>query len=505
MQIYSAEDVRKMDAMAQTIGIDGILLMEHAAMGLYACIQNEYPQATRIVIACGSGNNGGDGFALARLLAQHSEYELCIICDVQRKDMSKDEAYFAKFVAHLEIPWIQTHDETLIKHQLTHADVIVDALFGTGLNREIEGWYAWLIDCINKSHASVIAADIPSGLLADSGDIAGCCVQAEETITFAQGKLGLYIKQGMKQCGHVRIQDISIPRQISVSIQPLFTILEKSLLTQLLPKRFADSHKGSYGKGLLIGGSENMSGAVALAGQAALRCGIGTLTMMVPRSVGHMIAGNIPEAMRLMMEEEHGEFLPCEIRDRLSYYDAIAIGNGMGRGKGAEDFVIQVLQSDVPCILDGDAIYLASKHKHLLKRNAVTILTPHPKEVSYLTGISIKVIKKNPLEALKMLESVCLGATIIMKDTKTMISSENERYLNIIGNDGLAKGGSGDVLCGMVLGWLAQTKKPTAAACLGVYLHATCAQLLQTSQTTYSMLPHDLLKVLPKAIQSIAE
>lgn len=503
MQVFKAEDVRRLDALAKDFGIDGILLMDHAALALYDAI-TKYP-ATRIVIACGSGNNGGDGFALARLLAQQPAYEVVILCDVEKQAMSRDEAVFASIVEKLDIRWIQDHDKSRILHELHHADIIVDALFGTGLTREIEGWYAWLVEAMNSACAIRIAVDIPSGLHADHGEVLGCCVKAHETISFAQGKLGLYIKEGCAYCGSVSVHDIGIPRQLYETIKPSFTILDQTLFLKMLPKRMRDSHKGSYGKGLLIGGSAQMSGAIMFCAQAALRCGIGTMTMMVPRSVGNIIAGNIPEAMRIMMEDKNGEFVPCDIQKQLSQYDVIAIGNGMGRGEGAENLLQQVLQSDRPCILDGDGIFLVSRHKKALCRNAITILTPHPKEVSYLTGISIKEIKKNPSEALKMLEKECFGATIIMKDTKTMISAPNGWYLNVLGNDGLAKGGSGDVLCGLVLGWLAQTKDPERAACLAVYLHAYCAELLAKKQTTYTMLPSDLLEILPEALKNCIE
>lgn len=507
MEIYFAKDIQKIEENAKNSGMDGILLMEHAAMVLYEHVLTKCKekQAERIVIVCGPGNNGGDGFALARLLSKHPQLKLCVVCDEMMEKMPREAAVFAHLVKEEGITILRKSDGPAIEHALHHANLIVDALFGIGLTREITGWYKELILMMNASRAVRIAVDIPSGLLADSGDIAGCCIQANETITFSFGKLGLFIKQGMTHSGNVWIKDITLPTAARENTEPLCTLLDEDYVRSLFPKRVPDSHKGSYGKGLLIGGSERMCGALALAAEAALRCGIGTLTLMMPRSAVTALAGNTREAMRILLDEEQGECLPCDIGSILKEYDVVAIGNGLGRGKGAENLVMQVLKSDRPCILDGDAIFLASKHMELLRRDSATILTPHPKEVSYLTGISIKEIKKNPLEALKTLERVCFGATIIMKDTKTMIFSENRRYLNVIGNDGLAKGGSGDVLCGMVLGWLAQTRNPSRAACLSVYLHAYCAECLRDQQSTHSILPRDLLEILPVSIRSLLE
>lgn len=505
MKIYFAKDIQRMEEKAKKGGMDGILLMEHAAMVLYEHIlaKCSEQQAERIVIVCGPGNNGGDGFALARLLSRHPQLRLCVICDEIMEKMPREAAVFAHLAKAEGITILRKSDGTAIAHALLHADILVDALFGIGLTREITGWYKELITMMNASRAVRIAVDIPSGLLADSGDIAGCCIQADETISFSFGKLGLFIKQGMTHSGKVWVKDITLPKAAYEIAEPVCTLLDEDYVRTLFPKRNPDSHKGSYGKGLLIGGSERMCGAVALAAEAALRCGIGTLTLMMPRSAAAALAGNTREAMRILLDEEQGECLPCDIGSILKEYDVVAIGNGLGRGKGAENLVMQVLKSDRPCILDGDAIFLASKHKELLRRDSTTILTPHPKEVFYLTGISIKEIKENPLEAMKTLERECFGATIIMKDTKTMIFSENRRYLNVIGNDGLAKGGSGDVLCGMVLGWLAQTRDASRAACLSVYLHAYCADCLCEQQSTHSILPSDLLEILPVSICSL--
>lgn len=497
MMVLKASDVRELDKETIQGGISSKALMKQAALSLAERMREVMKeQGNRICIVCGPGNNGGDGFALAEILHQDEAIELTILCLCEEEQMSLDEAYYAKRCKEAGITWMTANDGILAK-----ADMIVDCLFGTGLCREVHGAYAKLIQEINASSAYVLACDIPSGLHADEGICMNECVKADETITFAAGKLGLYIKEGIPHAGIVRIVDIGIPEQL-LKQKHGYEILDAFVFSQCKPQRTAHSHKGSYGKALIIGGSFGMSGAVVLAARAALRCGLGTCTIMAEEKSLPIIASMLPEAMVMPLPAIADE---AAIQAILKQYDTIAIGNGLGRTNYTKWLVKQAWESEVSCVFDGDALYLLGKLHEKAKRNAKTVLTPHPKEVSYLLGTGIGEVLESPSETLYRLENAYQGATIVMKDTRTMISDGQHRYINVIGNDGLATGGSGDTLCGMILGFLAQHASSIDASLCGVYLHAACADALLQKMSTYSILPSDLIEILPSVLKELIE
>ena len=503
MKVLTAQQMRQMDQKASVLGISGILLMEHAALALFHHIEQLTCQKEHIVILCGPGNNGGDGFALARLLYQKENTQVMLLCDVEQSQMSKDEAYFAQIATNLSIPWYQKRDINTVKEYITHADIVVDALFGTGLTRAIDGYYQEVITLVNQVDAYVLAVDIASGLESDTGKVLGCAIQADATVSFVAGKIGQYMQEGSVYSGKIEIYDICMPRWIQQEEAAYAYILDHAMVKQRMPKRFSLAHKGSYGKALLIGGSTAMSGAISLAAQATLLSGVGTLCIMAPKDVCQSLAAHIEEAMYHPMPQEDGHMVVTTIASLLPQYDVVAIGNGMGRGAGGEALLIQVLRSDLPCIVDGDGLYHLGKHMELLHRKAPTILTPHPKEVSYLLGIDVSEVLKSPSKALETLEKAYPGVVFIMKNTKTIISDGKTRFLNICGNDGLATGGSGDVLCGIVLGLLAQQQDALSMAAAAVYLHAHSADLLLEEMSVYSILPSHILRILPKTIKEV--
>lgn len=504
MKIVKASAQRALDEQAKHMGIAGILFMEHAAQAVKKHLDERYGKRSQVVIVCGPGNNGGDGFALARLCFQDELYRVQILCHSAETQRSADVRSYALIAKNLGIPWYRGTCMEKITECLEEADVIVDALYGTGLTRPIEGIDVDIIKAINASRADVVAVDIPSGLGADSGELAGCAVVANTTISFVFGKLGLFIKEGITHSGEVIVCDIGMPHCLQDPLTGM-DVLDNTLCRAMLPIRKQDAHKGSYGKALLVGGSRRMRGAMFLAGKAALRCGLGTLSMLVPKSIGIDGSRELNEAMYIELEENNGEFGDEVSFEQWCDYDVIAIGNGMGRGIGGKALLKQVLESDRPCILDGDALYDLKDNPELLKRNAITVILPHPKELSYILGIYVRDIVKNPAEALYRFEKAYPNVCIVMKNARTIISSQQQRLLNIIGNDGLATGGSGDVLCGMVLAFLGQSKDPLASCGAAVYLHALCADELRSQMSTYSILPQDILKILPITLKNVIE
>lgn len=503
MKIYTSKQMRDFDAQAFALGIPGILLMEHAAMELLHHVETQFTMIKKIVVICGKGNNGGDGFAFARLCFQKG-YLVHILCNITFDNMSPDEAQNAFIAKQLQIPIYEGEDGATIQDILKDAQIVVDALYGSGLSRDIEGFHRKLISLINQCDAYTIGVDVPSGLYGDTGLIAGCVVKCDATITFGYGKLGLFINEGLQCAGEVKIVDIGIPKQLEENLCDGIEILDKELIRKFLPKRSRNSHKGSYGKALCIGGSASMSGAIAMCIQAALRCGVGTLTCAAPRSVCEQLAQRMDECMYIQLEEENGEVSETAEIKNLTSYDVIAIGNGLGRGLGAKRIVEIVLASRVPCILDADALYLAGKYQLLEKRKSPTVLTPHPKEFSHLNGIEVSETLKNPVVALKTWIKAMPSTCIVLKNATSLIFTSNQRYLNICGNDGLATGGSGDVLCGIICAFMAQNASCVDALASAVYVHACCAeQLVKQGLSTYSILPRDLIAILPQVLTDI--
>lgn len=494
MIVAKCEEVRFMDEQAKTLGIPGVLLMEHAALAVYEHLDKS---KRKLAIVCGSGNNGGDGFALARLLWDDG-YDVSIVCRHAMQAIQGDAKVYATICKSLQIPWIEMINEQLLDFFMSQ-DVLVDALFGTGLTRVIEGVDAQLIQLMNQAEVDILSIDIPSGVAADSGCILGCAIQANQTITFVHGKMGLYFGEGSRCCGQISICDIHMPKQLQIVKDPIH-ILDPQVVGEHLPVRDDFAHKGSYGKGLLIGGCDAMSGAVILAAKAALRSGIGTLTLAIPQTIHKTVASCVHEAMYVDLPQP---FDAQMLRDLLTSYDVIAFGNGIGRSDEALAMLEVVLASDKPCIIDGDGLYLLGMHPEWLLRGAQTILTPHPKELSYLSKTRLKTAVNAPLAIAQQFCSPYTHVTMAVKGHYSLILGQQDIYLNTIGNDGLACGGSGDVLCGIILGLLAQGANGVSATLAGVYLHALCADLLLSKQGNYSMLPSDIIEALPLAFQQI--
>lgn len=509
MEIVGTQDMRNMDAYAiREIGIPGIILMEHAALALYEYMEAHVEKTRNIVILCGPGNNGGDGFALARLLVQNGYEKVKLHCSVPYAQMSHDEAIYARIAESYGIDIIRSEDMGVVKQLLQESDVVVDALFGTGLSRPIEGFYDVLILYLNLLEKHVISVDIASGVHGDSGEIMNCAVQSSVTITFECLKKGQLLYPGSSYCGELVVKNISMPAAAKQGIKEKILLLEDDIVRTFLPKRSPHSNKGSYGKVLMVGGSSYMHGALTLAAKSALASGVGTLTLFLPDSIREILSMKLEECMLLPACSRNGFFdMPANdvLRRNLSAYDFIAMGNGMGRNEVTATMVKTVLESDRAVLLDGDALYEAGRCVELLKRNALTIVTPHPKEMSYLSGKSVKDILQDPLQAAKDFVQEYPNVVLVLKDQHTIICDHEEIYINTAGNHALAKGGSGDVLCGMLTGLYAQGKQGLAAACSAVYVHARCADVLLTHRDAYTIQPSDLIEQLSSVYASLKE
>ena len=485
--------------------IPGILLMEHAAYQIFSYLLEE-DEGKQIMIICGPGNNGGDGLALARQLTLWSKCEVKVLMAARPEKLTSDGYVYYDICNQLQIDMMQLEEDNKEEflNQIDHADVIVDALFGTGLKRPIVGIYEEIITRINQCSNKVVSIDIPSGVDGLTGKVQGIAVKADSTITFMAPKLGLYLYPAISYIGELRVVDIGIPKRLIEETKVTTYSIEREEMKALLPERPIRSNKGTFGKVLTIGGKLGMAGAITLTSKAAYQVGCGTVTAMVPKGIMEIIQNKLTEVMAIGAPDKEGRFsklATSTLKEILHLYDVVAVGPGMGREKDHLDLIVEILVSDKPCVIDADALYFIPEVLDILKvRKAPTILTPHPGEMARLTGSSIQEILDNPLEyAINF--AVKFNVITILKLEKTIIAdTRGNVYINKYGNSGLAKGGSGDTLTGIITGLMAQNMDPIDAAKLGVYLQTRAADLASKVLSEYSLLASDTIQFLSKAI-----
>lgn len=466
-------------------GIGGLELMERAAWGLFEEI-TALEHYDRVFILCGVGNNGGDGLALARMLSQRG-------CDVTvsikgNEEKATDSFHYQKSL--LDVCFVRWVDaETLKEEGLEDYNVIVDALFGVGLSREISGSYAEVIQSLNICNAYKVAVDIPSGICADTGKVLGCAFKADLTVTFAFGKIGLYQYPGAQYAGKVVIRDIGITEEAFRENPPQFFAYDENPY-ELMSKRRPDGNKGTFGKVLVIAGFETMAGAAILSARAALEIGAGMVKVLSPAHNRSIIQTAVPELL-------YGE--PADLEKSLSWADVVIIGPGLGQKDEARNVLYCLLQKgEHPLIIDADALNLISNDKVLQEAAKdyayPMIFTPHMMELSRLTGVNLKDLKDNCLSIAKKLAKE-YHSIVVCKDARTMIVQENgPTYLNLTGNNGMATAGSGDVLTGIIGGLLGQGENPFEAASKGVYLHGLAGDKARDIYTEYGVTASRLIE-----------
>ena len=505
MKLLTPHQISEIDQKTVSqYGIPSVLLMEHAAYSVFSYLK-EVCKEKNILIICGPGNNGGDGLALARQLRNWSLSKSDVIMATSSEKLTSDGKIYYEICKKLEINLLQMTDENEkeVFEKIHTADIIVDALFGTGLSRPVEGKFKRIIDHINKSDAKVISIDIPSGIDGLTGKVQNVAVQADVTITFMVPKVGLCLYPGVLYAGEIKVMDIGIPKQLINEDESRIFSIEKEEMQKLLPKRPMRSNKGTFGKVLTIGGSLGMSGAISLASMAAYKAGCGTVTTVVPRCILEIVQQKLTEVMAIGLDDLEVHFSEAAVerlKAILPHYQTVAIGPGMGRSKETLSLLLEVLKTEQACVIDADALYFIPEVLEVLKkREAPTILTPHPGEMARMTGAKIEDILADPLKY-AMDFSKKFSVVTVLKLEKTVIADRTgDIYINRYGNSGLAKGGSGDTLTGIITGLLAQHISPIDAARLGVYLQTRAADLAKDSLSEYSFMASDVIHFLGKA------
>ena len=457
--LYSTAQVRALDVYAiETLGIPGYTLMKRAGEAALRYLRTRFPVAHRIVIVCGAGNNGGDGYVLARF-AQAAGLTVCTLAATSPETLRGDARQ-----AYEDLRASGAQVQPYAPDLLAEGEVIVDALLGTGLHGPPREEVARVIRDINNSGRPVLAVDVPSGLDSDTGVPPGDTVRADCTVTFVGLKTGLFIGNGPEFAGTVFFDDLEIdPEQAGAPPARLERILDATL-QKALPRRARSAHKGDFGRVLIVGGGVGMPGAVRLAGEACLRVGAGLVTVAVaPENVPAIVAGR-PELICLPLADA------AALSETLERVDVIAIGPGLGRAPWARSVLDRALGTGKPLVVDADALNIIAE-RHISAR-ADWVLTPHPGEAARLLGIDTGEIQHDRLAALEHLVTR-YGGTIVLKGAGTLVGTRGRTpALCERGNPGMATAGMGDVLTGTIAGILAQCRDAWLAARVGVLVHA---------------------------------
>lgn len=503
MKILNAEQMRAADAHAiHDLGIPSLELMENAATEVVKVIEERYPEQRRVLVVCGKGNNGGDGLAAARLLKLRGRNTSVVLLGKSVELKADPAINFTRAIA-AQVPVEESTDAALLQMRLVDCDLVVDAIFGTGLMRAAEGAHAQAIEAINMSGKTVVAIDVPSGLSSDAGARFGPAVIARTTVALAALKYCHVLSPACACCGDVFVRDIGIPTESKVALTG------SRHVAALLPDRIAESHKGAFGHALVIAGSNGKAGAAYLCGKAALRAGAGLATVVSPEKAQLAVASYGPEIMTEAAAGHPDYFGPEAFAGLIALAankSVVAIGPGMGTHQETLAlFKRFVSEADAPLVIDADGLnLLASDRSILLKRKpASTILTPHPGEMARLLGSTIAEVQNDRIAAAVGL-SRDSRAIVVLKGYRTLIADPNGAvWVNPSGGPSLASGGTGDVLTGAIAGFVAQGLSLEDAAKVAVFAHGLTGNLWEREFPQQALNALDILSRWNEAIHRI--
>ncbi|MBX2872373.1 MAG: NAD(P)H-hydrate dehydratase [Saprospiraceae bacterium] len=499
MKIFSAAQIRQWDQFTiQNEPISSYDLMERASTKFVEWFISKYPNTDQdISIFCGSGNNGGDGFAVARLLHQ-AFYRITVFqCKIGKATEDCEKNYQQlKSLQAVELLSIQK-DAPL--PELSSSDLVIDALFGSGLNRPIKGYWAKLVEHINQSSRKIVAIDIPSGLYSDQSSLNQVTIKAKATLSFERPKLAFFFPQNYAAIGEWDHTSISLHSIFDQQTDSQYHLITEELIGTKLKSRKKFDHKGTHGHALLVVGSYGKIGAGVLAAKACLRTGVGLLTINVPKCGYSILQGQVPEAMVIAdPEEEFWSKAPG-----IDGYKAVGIGCGLGQASSSAEALRQLLGSATrPLVLDADALNIISQNPSWLDEIPKnSILTPHPKEFQRLFGAIKDDFARLDLLRTKAREYQFI---ILLKGAHTVVAlPDGHCYFNNTGNPGMATGGSGDVLTGIITSLLAQGYAPADATVVGVFLHGSAGDLAAQDISENALLPSDLINYIGKVFLSL--
>ena len=511
MKVVTAQEMREIDRQTiEEIGIPGTVLMEHAGTAVVRAIHGHFPECQRIAVIVGKGNNGGDGLVVARQLALAGQPVQIFLVSAP-ESFAGDALTNLQIAQNLDLP-IRTilFEEELAatKSQIASSDLIVDSIFGTGLRGGVRGFIGEVIKCINETGKPVVAIDLPSGLSADTGIAEGACVQATYTVTMGLPKRGNLIHLGATYTGKLEVADIGFPASVIDAQSIPINWTQPSDAVQLLPLRPTHSHKGTYGRVFVVAGSTGMTGAAALTSAGALRVGAGLVTLGTPKSLNSILEVKLTEVMTLPLPETAEGSLALEAKRYIieavePSRSVLAIGPGLSQHPETVALVHSLIrESDGPTVIDADGINALSKSTEILSSlSPQTVLTPHPGEMARLIGEPVEVLERDRIGIAQRFAETH-NVTLVLKGAPTVVARGNgDVWINSTGNAGMATGGMGDILTGLIAGLIAQKVSPFDAAVLGVYLHGLAGDIVAELVGMHGLMAGDVLNNVPKAIK----
>lgn len=516
MYLVTAEEMREIDRKTiESFGLPGRILMENAGRGAFEFLLKEFPDLCRrrVGIAAGRGNNGGDGFVIARYLA-HKGVRVTVYLLASRSEVSGDAAANLRLLDPLGIPVVEMKNPDefdTAKGDMQQNDIWVDAILGTGLKSDVKGYFKEVIQFINRLEQPVFAVDIPSGLDSDTGAPCGACIRATATATFAFPKIGHLLFPGAEYTGTLHVVDIGIPPQIVEEVKPANRILTPAGIRAELIRRDPNAHKGRTGHLLVVSGAVGKTGAAALSALSAVRSGAGLVTLAIPRSLNPIAETLVLEAMTAPLpeyEQGHiGESAFDRVMELLEGKQCLAIGPGIGTEPETARLVHRLIRKcPVPMVIDADGLNNLAGNTEILKESRVPmILTPHPGEMARLAATTAGEIQKDRIRAAREF-AVSHGVHLVLKGARTVIAHpDGTAFVNPTGNPGMASGGMGDVLTGVIAGLVTQGYSIESAARVGVYLHGAAADTLSRTIGPFGFLASEVMNSVPGEIKRLLD
>ncbi|WP_075980004.1 bifunctional ADP-dependent NAD(P)H-hydrate dehydratase/NAD(P)H-hydrate epimerase [Bacillus massilinigeriensis] len=505
MFVAGQREMQQMDRYTMdNLGLPGIVLMENAgAKVVEEIIKCSPSKDKKVAILAGGGNNGGDGFVIARRLFDQGFKPL--LCLLAKPEIIKGDAK-----CHLDVylnrglPVFHLPEKGIeaLRDELNSSDVIIDAILGTGVKGPVRDPFSQVITLVNslEGRKLIISVDIPSGVSSDDGKVEGAAIKASKTITFVFPKKGFFLNDGPNYVGEWKAVDISVPPFIAEELHmDLPQLITEQLARQAVPKRPSNGHKGTFGHAVVVGGSRPYVGAPIYAAKAVLNSGAGLVTLAIPESIYPMAATQNPESLFLPLSDSEGHFAMNsveELSSKLHQFDCVAVGPGMSRFPGGEKWMVSLLDAltNQPIVIDADAIFLLRNELNRLQNyKGTAILTPHPGEMAHLLNVTIKEIEENRLNIARDFAKK-YQVFLLLKGHRSIIASPSgEVYINPFGHDALGKGGSGDVLTGLIASFLAQSAPPIHSLILASYLHARAGEEQAKILSHYGVMPLDVI------------
>lgn len=511
MRVVTAAEMATLDRRAiEEFGIPSGILMDRAGHQVAEVVLSmlHVRGSRRVMILVGKGNNGGDGLVAARYLRRAGVEVSALLLEPNHLEGDAVAALKAATEAGIPMVPVSAKPETPeLAALFASADILVDAIFGTGFRGVVVGPAAMVVDAANLSGKPIVAVDIPSGLLADSGRSSEPHIRAKATVTFGLPKLGLLVYPGAEAVGKLYVADIGYPPGLLTESMPTTQLVGASMVQTLFPPRPPDSHKGHYGRVLIIAGSVGFSGAASLAALGALRVGAGLVTVGVPAPIYPIVASKVTEAMATPLPASDGAIAAGaleQVKALAAASDVVGIGPGLSRDFGALHVVTGLLGVDRPLVIDADGLNVLVGKAHLLAQaRKPVIITPHPAELSRLVAVPVATIQEDRLAAART-AAARLNCIVVLKGARTVVANpRGEAYLIPTGNPGMATGGMGDVLTGAIAGLIGQSVAPMEAAYAGAYLHGLAADLIAAARGLVGILASEVADHLPIAIQRV--